>query len=165
MYFYFPDKPRINRQLLPLILFTDEAIFTRNGIDNTSNSHRWSHDNPHGTVDSNFQRRFSSNVWCSMIDDMLTCPVILDDGMTKENYLDFLPNGLPEQLHNVPLATRIALYFQHDGAPSPYTRLVMKHLIDTFPNRWIGRDSTFKWPPRSPDITPIRFLFMGLDEE
>jgi len=30
----------INRQLLPLILFTDEATLTRNGINNTRNSHR-----------------------------------------------------------------------------------------------------------------------------
>jgi len=29
-----------NRQLLPLTLFTDEATFTRNGINNTRNSHR-----------------------------------------------------------------------------------------------------------------------------
>ena len=72
-----------NRHLLPLILFTDEATFTRNGINNTSKSHRWSHENPHGTVETNFQRRFSINVWCSMIDDMLIGPVILDDRMTK----------------------------------------------------------------------------------
>ena len=35
-------------------------------------------------------------------------------------------------------ATRIAMYCQHDGAPSHYTRHVMQHLNDTFPNRWIG---------------------------
>ena len=51
-----------NRQLLPLILFTDEATFARNGINNTRNSHRWSHENPHGTVETNFQRRFSVTV-------------------------------------------------------------------------------------------------------
>ena len=79
-----------------------------------------------------------------MIDDMLIGPVILDDAMTGKNYLIFLPNGLPERLEDVPLATRISLYFQDDGAPSHYTRLVMQHLINTFPNRWIGRDdSTF----------------------
>jgi len=65
-----------NRQLLPLILFTDEATFTRNGINNTHNSHRWSHENAHGTVETNFQRRFSINVWCGMIGDMLIGPVI-----------------------------------------------------------------------------------------
>ena len=33
-----------------------------------------------------------------MIDDMLICPVILDDRMTGQNYLDFLQNELPKQL-------------------------------------------------------------------
>ena len=47
-----------NRQLLPLIIFTDKATFIRNGINNTRNSHRWSHENPHGTVETHFQRRF-----------------------------------------------------------------------------------------------------------
>ena len=56
-----------------------------------------------------------------------------------------------------PLATRIALYFQHDGGPSHYTRHVMQHLNDTFPNRWIGRGSTINWPPRSPALTPSDF--------
>ena len=51
-----------------------------------------------------------------MIDDMLIGPVILDDHMTGQNYLNFLQNELPKQLEDVPLATRIAKYFQHDGA-------------------------------------------------
>jgi len=91
-----------------------------------------------GTVETNFQRRFSTNVWCGMIDDMLIGPVILDDHMTGQNYLDLLQNELPKQLDDVPLATRIVMYFQHDGAPSHYTRHVMQHLNDTFPNT-VGR--------------------------
>jgi hypothetical protein len=59
----------INCQLLPLMLFTDEATFTRNGINNTRNSYRQSHENPHVTVETNFQRRFSVTVWCGMIDE------------------------------------------------------------------------------------------------
>ena len=31
----------------------------------------------------------------------------------------------------------------------------------TFPNRWIGRDGTTPWPPRSPDITPLDFFLWG----
>jgi hypothetical protein len=66
-----------------------------------------------------------------MIDDMLIDPVILDDRLTGQNYLVFLRNGLAEQLEDaVPLATRIATYFQHDGAPSHYTRLELQHLND-----------------------------------
>jgi hypothetical protein len=58
-----------------------------------------------------------------MIDAMLIGPVILDDHMTGHSYIYFLQTGLPEQLEDVPLDTRIAMYFQHDGAPSHYTRL------------------------------------------
>jgi len=97
-----------------------------------------------------------------MIDDMLICRVILDDRMTGQNYLDFLQNELPKQLEDVPLATRIAMYSQHDGAPSHYTRHVMQYLNDTFPNRWIGRGSTINWPPRSPDLTPLYFCLWVL---
>jgi hypothetical protein len=42
-------------------------------------------------------------------------PVILDDRMTGHNYLDFLQNGLPEQLVYVPLAARIAMYSAFPG--------------------------------------------------
>jgi len=97
-----------------------------------------------------------------MIDDMLIGPFILDDHMTGQNYLDSLQNELPKQLKEIPVATRIAMYFQHDGAPSHYTRHVMQHLNDTFPNRWIGRVSTINWPPRSPDLTPLDFSLWGL---
>jgi len=82
--------------------------------------------------------------------------------MTGQNYIDVLQNELPKQLEDVPLARRIAMYFQHDGAPSHYTRHMMQHHNDTFPNRWIGRDSTINWPPRSPDLNPLEFCLWGL---
>jgi hypothetical protein len=66
---------------------------------------------------------------------LLIGPVILEDRMTGHNYLEFMQNELPEQLEDVPVAIRIAMYFQHDGAPPHCTRLVMQHLGDTFPNR------------------------------
>ena len=94
-----------NRQLFPLVLFTDEATFTRNGINNTRNSHRWSHENSICTVETNFKRRFSINVRCGMIDDMLIGPVILYDRMTGQNYLHFPQNELPKQLGDIPLST------------------------------------------------------------
>ena len=97
-----------------------------------------------------------------MIDDTLIGPVILDYRMTGQNYLNILQNESPKQLADVPLATRIATYFQHDGAPSHYTRHVMQHLNDTFPIRWIGRGNTFNWPPRSPDLTQLDFCLCGL---
>jgi hypothetical protein len=86
---------------------------------------------------------------------MLIGPVILDHRMPGQNFLDILQNELPKQLKDVPLAARIATYFQYDGAPSH--RLVMQHLSDTFPNWWIGRGSNITWAPRRPDLTPLNF--------
>ena len=63
------------------------------------------------------------------------------------------------------MATRIGMYFQHDGASSQYTRHVMLHLNDTFPNRWIDRGSTINWPPKSPDLTQLDFCLWGFVEE
>ena len=59
--------------------------------------------------------------------------------MTGQNYLDVLQNELPKQLEDFPLATLIAMYFQHDETPSHYSRYLMQHLSGTSPNRGIGR--------------------------
>lgn len=150
-----------NHNVLPFLLFTDEAKFTRDGINNTRNSHEWDVNNPHATVESNFQIRFSINVWCGMIDDMLIGPVILDDRMTGERYLHFLQNELPALLEDVSLHSRCRMYMQHDGAPIHYTRPVIQHLNAVYPNRWIGRGSLIRWPARSPDLTPLDFCLWG----
>jgi hypothetical protein len=51
---------------------------------------RWTHDSLHGTLETNFRRCFSVNLWCGMTDYMMIDPVILDDRNTGHNYLDFL---------------------------------------------------------------------------
>ena len=51
-----------------------------------------------------------------MNDDMMIGPVILDKRITGQNYLDFPQNGLPEQLEDVPLETRIAIWCVVDRA-------------------------------------------------
>ena len=53
-------------ELLSVILFTDEASYTRDGINNSRNVHTLSHENPHETRVINFQRRFSVHVWCGV---------------------------------------------------------------------------------------------------
>lgn len=53
-----------NRQIHTKILFTDEAIFTRDGITNNRNSHVWSprEENPHAIIETHFQNRFLVNI-------------------------------------------------------------------------------------------------------
>ena len=49
-----------SRQLHRYILFTDEAQFNRDGVNNTHNSHVWADKNPHATVENNFRLLFVS---------------------------------------------------------------------------------------------------------
>jgi hypothetical protein len=69
-------------------------------------------------VETDFQHRFSANVWCGIIYDEVIGPVILETRLTGQTYLEFLRSTLPGLLEDVPLATWAGMYIQHDGAPS-----------------------------------------------
>jgi len=101
------------------------------------------------------------NVWCGIIKDTLIGPAIVEDRMTGDSYLHLLQNDLPEQLENIPLETRLHMYLQHDGEPIHYTRKVIQHHNNTYPNRWIGRRSLIHWPARSPDVNLLDFCLWG----
>ena len=96
------------------ILFTDEAHITRDGDNNTRNSHLWDRDNPHGTVESNYQHRFSVNVKCGVICDQLIGPYIFPQRLTGDIYANFLQDELPALFENVTLQSRRQMYCQHD---------------------------------------------------
>ena len=77
------------------ILFTDEASFTRDGINNSRNVHMWSDENPHETRITHCQRRFSVNVWCGVLGNRLIAPFVFDNILTGNTYGAFLRNDLP----------------------------------------------------------------------
>jgi hypothetical protein len=66
-------------------------------------------------------------------------------------------NELPLLLEEVPLAKRMHMVFQLDGAPAHYSGLVTHHLNLTFPQRLIGYGGPVQWPPRFPELTPLDF--------
>jgi len=124
-----------SRELHRYILFTDESQFNCDGVNNTHNSHVWADVNPHTTVESNFQQRFSVNVWCGVLDDQLIGPFILEGHPTGEAYLRFLQEELPRLLEDAPLNKRGHMYFQHDGAPPHSSHEVRNFLNFRFPGR------------------------------
>jgi len=153
-----------SRELHRYILFTDESQFNRDGVNNTHNSHMWADDNPHATVESNFQQRFSVSVWCSVLDDKLIGPFFLESRRTGEAYLRFLQEELPQLLEGVPLNKRGRMYFQHDGAP--HSSLEVRNFLNyRFPGRWIGRGGPHNWPARSPDLSPLDYCIWGWMKE
>lgn len=151
-----------NRRFIDRILWTDESQFTRDGITNFHNLHTWSDVNPHRTRCRSFQQRFSANVWAGIIGNQLIGPFILPQVLNSQLYSDFLENTLPDLLEDIPLATRSAMYLQHDGAPAHTANIVRAKLNEHYPERWIGRGGPIPWPARSPDLNPLDFFLWGM---
>lgn len=143
------------------ILWTDEASFTRGGLFNVHNDHRWSHENPHCSRESSFQHRWKINVWAGILGRRLIGPFFLPDTLSGVSYLSFLQNDLEDELENLPVPIYRDMIFQHDGAPAHYSRSVKDYLNNRFGSRWIGRGGSVSWPARSPDLTPLDFFLWG----
>ncbi|KAJ4446068.1 hypothetical protein ANN_12759 [Periplaneta americana] len=122
-----------------LVLFTDEAQFTRDGITNFHNQHVWAYENPRATVPSHHQVRFSLNMWAGIIGDRLVGPHVLVNRLTGQAYTNFLENTIPHVLEDTPLINRQHIHFLHDGAPAHFSRTAHRYLDRRFPDRWIGR--------------------------
>ncbi|KAJ4444989.1 hypothetical protein ANN_06788 [Periplaneta americana] len=83
-----------------LVLFTDEAQFTRDGITNFHNQHVWAYENPRATVPSSHQVRFSLNMWAGIIGDRLVAPHVLVNRLTGQAHTNFLENTIPHVLED-----------------------------------------------------------------
>ena len=103
-----------------IVLYTDEASFTREGIFHTHNSHVWDFENPHAQFVDRYQHRFSVNVWAGIVHNHLVGPYLLPNTIRGGNYLVFVRDVLPQLLENIPLNIRERIWFQHYGAPAHF---------------------------------------------
>lgn len=162
-YCYWAQGNFLNdRDFLRKILFTDEAMFTTNGIVSSQNCRYWSTENPHWVINCKDQYSQKVNVWCGILGDRIIGPFFFNNTINAERLLNFFDNELWEIIENLPLNVRQEMYFQLDGASVHNSWMVRGWLNEHFPLRWIGRNSPYEqWPPRSPDITPMDFYFWG----
>lgn len=143
------------------ILFSDESRFTNLGMFNRNNTRYWATENPRLIRQGNFQERFGFNVWMGLIGSRIIGPIIFDGMLNGQRYLGFLRNEIEGFMENLPLDVYQNMYFQQDGAPPHNSRIVTSYLDENFPNRWIGTNGPTRWPPRSPDLTPLDFFIWG----
>ena len=93
---YFNIRNTLPKSGTFLLGHPDEASFTRDGINNSRNVHTLSHENPHETRVTNFQRSFSVYAWCGVLGNRLIGPFVFDSNLTGNTYEAFLRNELPE---------------------------------------------------------------------
>ncbi|KAJ4437962.1 hypothetical protein ANN_13901 [Periplaneta americana] len=158
---WFLQQCGVNPNFPALVLFTDEAQFTRDGITYFHNQHVWAYENPRATVPSHHQVQFSLNMWAGIIGDRLVGPHVLVNRLTGQAYTNFLQNTIPHVLEDTPPINRQHIHFLHDGAPAHFSRTARRYLDRRFPDRWIGRGGTIAWPPRGPDLNPLDFYLWG----
>lgn len=150
-----------NGRIYSQILWTDESRFLSNGIPNRKNSHYWASENPHMVHPVQNQGHWGINVWCGIIGRHLIGPYFFDYTLTGERYLRFLREELPNLLEDVYPYFMGTMWLQQDGAPVHNTRAVEEYLNTNFPGRWIGTHGPIRWPPKSPDLTPLDFFLWG----
>jgi hypothetical protein len=154
---WFHTKCTENVDFPGFVLWTDEASFTRSGMCNSRNSHHWAHENPHMIRRSHFQHEFRVNVWLGVIGSHVIGPYFPGQTLDSKGFLYFLKNELSLLLEDVPLNIRKQLIFQMDGCGAHSARVVTNWMNAHYPRRWIGRFGPVKFPPRSPDLTPMDF--------
>jgi len=147
------------------VIFSDESLFTREGIFNSHNMHVWNDENPRTTRTRNYQIRWKINVWAGIMGTKILGPVILPETLNGASYLEFLAENLPDFLEEIPLLDRNRIVFQQDGAGPHNARIVTNYLNQQFPGRWMGRYGPIRWPARSSDLNPLDFFLWGYCKE
>lgn len=153
-------KIQENPLFLSRIIWTDESKFSREGIINRKNLHFWADQNPHLVREANFQQKFSMNVFMLVMGNEVRYK-IYDENLNSRRYLDILRTTVSDFCENLPLAVLGSCWFQLDGAPAHSAQEVHHELNNMFNDRWIGTNGPWKWPPRSPDLTPLDFYMWG----
>lgn len=146
------------------IIWTDESKFSKEGIFNRRNSHFWAKENPHFVRERNFQYKFSFNVFCLLMNNKIAF-CMYDENLTGAKYLEILRTTVSDFLDDLPLDILRNCWYQLDGAPAHCTDQVTAQLLNMFEDRWIGREGPWKWPPRSPELTPLDFYLWGKIKE
>ncbi|GBN14641.1 hypothetical protein AVEN_39551-1 [Araneus ventricosus] len=146
----------VENDFLERIIFTDEATFHVSDHINKHNTRKWGSENPHFIVET-VRDSPKVNVWCGLMAGRVIGPFFFAEStVTKEVYLDML------QLFAIPQISHIPdIFWQQDGAPPHWGKIVRSYLDTQFPQRWIGRDGPLACPPRSPDLTPLDFFLWG----
>lgn len=142
------------------VVFSDEATFCLNGTVNRHNCRYWSQNNPYWVQEAHTQHSQKLNVWAGIYNNRIIGPFFLEGNLNGNMYLELLDAQIiPALEENGQLPNNI--WFQQDGAPPHYARIVRDRLNRTFPNRWIGRRGAIEWPPRSPDLNPLDYYLWG----
>lgn len=150
-----------NHSFPNLIIWTDECNFSNNGMYNRKNNHYWSRTNPVRTTETHNQVRFSFNCWCAILHNKIFAIKIYHGTLNSEKYQEILNVVVDKVDDSISLSNLNNVIYQQDGAPAHNSTASKQFLDEHFPGHWMGTYGPIKWPPRSPDMTPMDFFVWG----
>jgi hypothetical protein len=153
---------KIQPDIVYLMPSTNEATFHISGHVNRHNTIFWGTENPrlfreHGRASPKVNIRCAVTAAGVIVPYFFYTPTV-----NSESYLHMLQSYAIDELPKIILSSG---YFQQDGAPAQFGRIVRDFLDYTFPRRWIGRCGPSKWPHHAPDLTPCHFWLWGMVKE
>ncbi|GFU14203.1 putative transposable element [Trichonephila clavipes] len=141
----------------------DEAHFWLNGYFNKQNCRIWSEANPQVYVETPLHTE-KLTVWCALSAGGIIGPYFFknDEGhkvtVNGDRYRAMITNFFIPELNNHNVQE---LWFQQDGATCHTARTTIDLLKDTFGDRLISRFGPVNWPPRSCDLTQLKYFLGG----
>ncbi|GAA47268.1 hypothetical protein CLF_100154 [Clonorchis sinensis] len=106
-----------NEEIVPNILWGDEANFSGDGIINKHNCVIWSREAPHEYLTHNLHSSHLC-VWRGFSSKCLLCPFFFDAMVSGDSYLHVLQTHVIPQLKQHKKSSTV---FQQDGAPPHYS--------------------------------------------
>jgi hypothetical protein len=141
--------------VLDHMIFSDEAYFYLTLPVNKQNNRIWSQANPLiGVEQPLYDKKIL--VWCGISASRVFGPFYFSETVNQVNYLDMLKNFFWPKLLDT--ADYKKYYFQQDGARPHTAETVQTWLTSKFGQKFLDKES---WPPRSPDLNPCDFFFVG----
>ena len=148
------DKLDLDPGCLKRVCFSDKSTFHISELLNRHNLKIWGSKNSHDICKLELDSP-KLNMWCGIMHDKIIGPFFFaEKSITAQIYLNILTEYMSPQLEQY----QPQVIFQQDDAPPYWGFEVHQFLNETFPDRWIGHEGPFPWPPCSPDITPLDFF-------
>ncbi|GAA47408.1 hypothetical protein CLF_100322 [Clonorchis sinensis] len=135
-----------NEEIVPNILWSDEANFSVDSIINKHNCVIWSREAPHEYISHNLHSPHLC-VWMGFSSKCLLRPFFFDATVFGDSYLHKLQTHVIPQLKQHKTSSTV---FQQDGAPPHYSNQVRTYLREKFSDeRVIARGFPNLWSARN----------------
>lgn len=144
------------------IMWTDESSFSTAGVFNRKNRRSWENKNQRKRKVKQVKKsgRTSIHVWCGIFQNKVVGPIFYDFTLTRQTYLEIILPEVDRLIQEFPMDVLTRMIWHQDGATPHNVLEVREHLNNQFPI-WIGNAGTIRWPPNSPDLTPLDAFLWG----